>query len=71
MTEQEIPDPAPLTENVQFDNAMDCIRNFELKQMSYKIQTCIVCNERRIEMKMSKTPNICKRCHAVFVNAVK
>ena len=60
----DIPEAAPLSNNTQFDNAMDHIRNFELKQMSYKIQCSIIGNERRIYLKMSKTPNVCSRCYA-------
>ena len=64
MNFEEIPNEAPLTDRNHFNHAMDCIRNFELKQMSYKIQTCIICSETRINMKMYKTSNICKRCHS-------
>ncbi|XP_053389337.1 uncharacterized protein LOC128552332 [Mercenaria mercenaria] len=41
---------------------MDCIRSFELEQMSYSIRHCLICNERRVEMKMS-SENECLRCH--------
>jgi hypothetical protein len=34
--------------------AMDCIRSFELKQMSLNFKFCTICKERRIETKMSR-----------------
>ena len=45
----------------QFEKAMDSIRNFELQEMNYNIDFCKICNERRIDMKMS-IDDICKRC---------
>jgi len=41
---------------------MDCIRNFELKQMSYCFKYCIICTERRIDMQLKG--EVCKRCFA-------
>ena len=49
-------------DNQNFQKALEAITNFEKTQMSYKINHCSVCHERRIEMKMS-TSNICKRCY--------
>lgn len=41
---------------------MDCIRAFELEQMSYSVLSCSVCHEARIDMKMFNE-NTCFRCH--------
>ena len=49
--------------NSQFNKAMDNIRAFELKQMSYSFTACTICHERRLEMKMSNS-TICKRCQS-------
>ena len=57
----EIPPPPPPSDDSQFDKAMDSIRNFELQEMNYNIDFCKICNERRIDMKMS-IDDICKRC---------
>ena len=58
----QIPDPPPLSNDCQFNKAMDCIRAFELEQMNYTIYTCKTCCESRIEMKLSD--GICKRCRS-------
>ena len=46
------------------DKALDHIRAFEIKQMTYELSECSVCNERRIEMHMATAANItvCRRC---------
>jgi hypothetical protein len=40
--------PAPVNENQHFNKVMDCIRSFELKQMSLNLKFCTICKERRI-----------------------
>ncbi|KAK3093512.1 hypothetical protein FSP39_016633 [Pinctada imbricata] len=57
----EIPEPPPLHNDEQFNKAMDCIRSFELKQMSYNWNTCSVCHEMRIDMKLIHD-GMCLRC---------
>ena len=59
----QIPEEPPLTDDEQFNRAMDSIKAFEIEQMSYSISFCSICCERRIQMKMSKT-GVCQRCHA-------
>ena len=39
---------------------MDCIRKFELEQISLSINFCSICKERRIGMKISN--EVCKQC---------
>ncbi|CAG2208487.1 unnamed protein product [Mytilus edulis] len=60
--EKDIPNPPPLHENQHFNKVMDCIRSFEIKQMSYCFKFCNICKERKIDMKMAKE-NECKHCH--------
>jgi signal recognition particle subunit SEC65 len=61
--EKDIPEAPPLLpDDAAFNRAMDSIRAFELKQMSYDIKHCIVCHERRLDMSMSSTNDVCKRC---------
>ncbi|KAK3104656.1 hypothetical protein FSP39_007268 [Pinctada imbricata] len=57
----EIPDPPPITNDEQFNKAMDSIRSFELKQMSYTVNTCSICHETRINMKLSEN-GVCINC---------
>jgi hypothetical protein len=57
-----IPDAPPLFDNNYYNNALDCIRSFELEQMNYSINTCDICHETRIKMTMSKLKNVCQRC---------
>jgi hypothetical protein len=45
------------------NKVMDCIRSFELKQMSLNFKFCTICKERRIETKISSS-SICKRCNS-------
>ena len=63
MSEHDVPAPPPLHENQHFNKFMDCIRSFELKQMSLNFKFCTICKERRIETKMSFS-SICKRCNS-------
>ena len=56
-----LPNAPPLSKNEKFNKAMDSIRSFELEQMSYTFKCCAVCNERRLNMHVSKE-NICRRC---------
>ena len=41
--ESSIPNAAALNNDEHFNKVLDCIRNFELKQMSIKFNFCIVC----------------------------
>ena len=43
-------------------DAMEAIQTFENEQMSYSFNTCPVCNECRLEMKMSRDKSMCHRC---------
>jgi hypothetical protein len=61
MPENNIPFAPPLHENAHFNTVMDCIRNFELKQMSLTFKFCSVCKERRLDMNVN-SDQICKRC---------
>ena len=61
MPENNIPVAPPLHENAHFNTVMDCIRNFELKQMSPTFKCCSVCKERRLDMNVN-SDQICKRC---------
>ena len=61
MPENNIPFAPPLHANAHFNAVMDCIRNFELKQMSLKFKFCSVCKERRLDMNVN-SDQICKRC---------
>ena len=64
MDPAEIPDCPPPTRDIAFDSALDCVRSFELEQISYQIQTCKIYHERRIDMKMAPdSDSICLRCH--------
>jgi hypothetical protein len=40
MSEHDVPAPPPLHENQHFNKVMDCIRSFELKQMSLNSKFC-------------------------------
>ena len=59
---QDLPAPPPLSPDPQYNHVMDCIRDFELQQMSYTFNFCNICKERNLEMKMA-TENICLRCY--------
>ena len=63
MPENNIPVAPPLHENAHFNTVMDCIRNFELKQMSLTFKCCSVCKERRLDMNVN-SDQICKRCNS-------
>ena len=61
----QLPDPPPLLDNPTFDRALDCIRSFEVEQMSYNFSVCSICHERRFQLVMSTTDSgsqICSRC---------
>ena len=47
MSEHDVPALPPLHENQHFNKVMDCIRSFELKQMSLNFKFCTICKERR------------------------
>ncbi len=63
MPEDNIPEAPPRTDDDTFDRAMDAIHSFELNQMSYQISLCLVCKERRIDMKL-KPSQVCKWCNS-------
>lgn len=58
---RQLPNPPPQSGDDRFDAAMDHIRAFEIQQMSYQINCCDVCNERRIHSKMHSATT-CQRC---------
>lgn len=61
---EHLPDPPPLVKDPNCNHALDAIRAFECEQMAYSFNSCSVCHERRLEMKMaSKSTCICQRCH--------
>ena len=41
--ENEIPNPPPLSNDSHFNKVMDCIRKFELEQISLFINLCSIC----------------------------
>lgn len=55
------PPPPPLSSDTHFNKVMDCIRAFEIEQISYDFHCCSVCLKRRLEMKMA-SDDICSRC---------
>lgn len=63
MLSDDLQDCPPKTNEEQFDKAMDCIRSFEVEQMNYNLQTCIVCNETHICTAVWKNKT-CRRCSA-------
>ena len=58
-----LPNPPPLSDNKQYNKAMDTIRSFELEQMSYSFKCCASCKERRLNLQVTKE-NICRRCNS-------
>lgn len=48
---QDIPEPPSESNDKIFNKAFDCIRAFELEQMSYSVLSCSVCHEARIDMR--------------------
>ena len=58
---ESIPEEPILTNDSQYNKAMDCIRSFELKEMTREIILCSVCKERRIDLKVN-SKGVCKRC---------
>ena len=61
-THSEIPHAPPPTGDEILDNALDHMRAFELKQMSYTLDQCSICHECRINMKMHNSTT-CFRCY--------
>ncbi|VDI81413.1 Hypothetical predicted protein [Mytilus galloprovincialis] len=57
---ETIPDPPPFADDEHFNKAVNCIRSFELQEMSYTIDVCSVCFERKINLK--KKNSVCERC---------
>ncbi|CAG2201823.1 unnamed protein product [Mytilus edulis] len=57
---ETIPDPPPFADDEHFNKAVNCIRSFELQEMSYTIDVCSVCFERKINLK--KKHSVCERC---------
>ncbi len=64
-----MPSAPPLQDNAQFNKGMNCIRAFELQQMSYTFKHCDTCHERRLQMIMAND-TLCRQCH-FDNNAVK
>ena len=58
-----LPNPPPLSDNKQYNKAMDTIRSFELEQMFYSFKCCASCKERRLNLQVTKE-NICRRCNS-------
>ena len=61
MSQFQKPPPPPITDDETYNNSLDHIRTFELKEMTRDINFCTVCQERRIDMKVNVS-NICHRC---------
>ena len=59
----DLPPPPPLTHDSHYNHTMDCIRAFEVQQMSYTFKHCLTCHERRIHIN-SSDDNLCRRCSA-------
>ena len=57
----DLPPPPPLSGDTHFNKVLDCMRAFEIQQMSYDFKLCTICHERTLKMKMS-IPGICNRC---------
>ena len=53
----KIPDPPPSVGNPIFDRALDCIRSFELEQMSYKFSVCSI-------FLCTRDVNECRNCYS-------
>ena len=47
-----IPDAPELTNDKHLNHAFDCIRSFELQEMSYSVKCCSICNVCKINMKL-------------------
>jgi hypothetical protein len=47
--------PPPLSNDSHFNKVMDCIRKFELEQISLFLNFCSICKEQRIGMKIMGT----------------
>ncbi|CAC5397333.1 unnamed protein product [Mytilus coruscus] len=57
---ETIPDPPLFADDEQFNKAVNCIRSFELQEISYTIDVCSVCYERKINLKLKN--GVCERC---------
>jgi hypothetical protein len=55
-----IPEAPELTNDKHLDHAFDCIRSFELQEMSYSVKCCSICNECKIDMKLKN--GVCEKC---------
>jgi hypothetical protein len=55
-----IPEAPELTNDKHVDHAYDCIRSFELQEMSYSVKCCSICNECDINMKLKN--GVCEKC---------
>ena len=51
---ETIPDPPPFADDEHFNKAVNCIRSFELQEMSYTIDVCSVCFDRKFNLKNRK-----------------
>lgn len=56
-----LPNPPPLSNDPNFDRAVDAIRSFKLSEISLTFTFCSVCKERRSNMPMA-SENMCQRC---------
>ena len=57
---ENIPEAPELTNDKHVDHAYDCIRSFELQEMSYSVKCCSICNECEINMKLKN--GVCEKC---------
>jgi hypothetical protein len=55
-----IPEAPEQTNDKHLDHAFDCIRPFELQEMSYSVKCCSICNECKINMKLKN--DVCEKC---------
>ena len=52
---------------LSFSRFIYCLRNFEIKQMSYFFNIVFFCNERKLEMKMA-AEKVCRRCNVYKIS---
>lgn len=55
-----LPNPPPLSNDPNFDRAVDAIKSFKLSEISLTFTFCSVCKERRLNMPMA-SENMCQR----------
>ena len=59
----------PASADPQYNKTTDCIRAFELEQMSYNFGFCSIWGERILEIKMA-ADNVCVRCCRIICQNV-